>query len=752
MMSKHCFFKVMREDLRHKTWMLVLSVLGNMLAILVFYLLSTGDSDNASVYSITGQIYVVKSFFGIGITVAGGIIAGAGALIVGLAGFRYVFHRNMVDTYHSIPVNRRTLFMANWLNGFLIWFVPCLISMGLALLLGVGRLSALRKRMSVIVPGTVDGGDLSGGGLVADALISLLTLTVVFLLVYHLVLLAVMLCGNVLNTLVTTATLGVGAISVYGLALAFCVLYLDTFLAEAVTSYRNVVYASPLASAVVLMYRRCVYYDGGSGPAFWIALLLNLAIAFVLGALALLTYLRRPSELAEQGLRNRPVKYVMQHLISLGAAMGGWLVFSLITESMGESAKLAWGIFGALLAGVLAFGVMDIIFRMEFKAFFAHKVRMAVAVAAGVLIGFAFTYDWMGYDGYLPDREDIAEIAVYGFHNSRNTYERSLGDPEHPLNRVSIRDKDAAYAFLKTAVHPTPMEKTDIMNYSSEVIYTKVTLDNGRVYYREYQVTHADREPAAALLTSPEYMDVNYRIDPAEESKCDHVTLVRSGEQVEVSMGTPEGAALFKAVCEAYNRDLEENPSAFLYGDGRMLCRVCLYPSDYVGIRYLDVYEGMEHIVQALRDRGYDRYVEFVSAEEVEKIRLGVSSWYYYGREDLMTGIMDCYGVWLTSEDSGAYMSDRLDPPAGAASVETISVDEVSGEVIELWIDDPEEIRELLGLISYVTPMRSYNAFQPDYTEDAIQIDMTDGRTISAVIPRGVLPEKYIRRFRELLD
>lgn len=753
MTSKHCFFKVMREDLRHKTWMLVLSVLGNMLAILVFYLLSTGDSDNASVYSIRGQIYAVKGFFGIGVTVAGGIIAGAGALIVGLAGFRYVFHRNMVDTYHSIPVNRRTLFMANWLNGFLIWFVPCLISMGLALLLGVGRLSALRKRMSVIVPGMVDGGDLSGGGLVADALISLLTLAVVFLLVYHLVLLAVMLCGNVLNTLVTTATLGVGVISVYGLAFAFCILYLDTFLAEAVTSYRNVVYASPLASAVVLMYRRCVYHDGGSGPAFWIALLLNLAIAFVLGALALLTYLRRPSELAEQGLRNRPVKYVMQHLISLGAAMGGWLVFSLITEAMGESAKLAWGIFGALLAGVLAFGVMDIIFRMEFKAFFAHKVRMAVAVAAGVLIGFTFTYDWMGYDEYLPDREDIAEIAVYGFHNSNGNFYRSFKDPEHPLNRVSIRDRDAAYAFLKTAVHPTPVEETD-RNYSSEVIYAKVTLGSGRVYYREYQVTHADREPAAALLTSPEYMNVNYRIDPADYNY-DHVTLGRSGEQVEVSMGTPEGAALFKAVCEAYNRDLEENPSAFLYGDGRMLCRVCLYPSDYAGIRYLDVYEGMEHTVQALRARGYDRYAEFVSAEEVEKIRLGVPSWYYYGREDLMTGIMDCYGVWLTSEDSEAYMSDRADPPApaGAVSVETASLDnEFSDQMIELWIDDPEEIRELLGLISYVTPIRSYNAFQPDYTEDAIQIDMTDGRTVSAVIPGGVLPEKYIRRFRELLD
>ena len=33
MTSKHCFFRMMKEDFRHKIWMLVLSVLGNMMAV-----------------------------------------------------------------------------------------------------------------------------------------------------------------------------------------------------------------------------------------------------------------------------------------------------------------------------------------------------------------------------------------------------------------------------------------------------------------------------------------------------------------------------------------------------------------------------------------------------------------------------------------------------------------------------------------------------------------------------------------------
>lgn len=751
MTSKHCFFRVMREDLRHKTWMLALSILGNMLAILVIYLMAMEDTANAgtgSGYSIViiAQIQQLKSFFGGVTAVTGSIIAIAGALIVGLAGFRYVFHRNMVDTYHSIPVKRRTLFLVNWLNGFLIWFVPCLVSMGLTLMLGIGRFSVLKNQMTVTAPGVAAENALTGGGLAAEALISLLTMAVVFLLVYHLVLLAVMLCGNVLNTLVTAATLGVGVISVYGLAFAFCAIYLDTFLGEAVTSYRNVVYASPLASTVALVYWRCDYFEGGNGTGFWIALVLNLVIALGLGLLALLIYLRRPSELAEQGLRNRPVKYGMQLLVSLGAAMGGWLIFSLITETV------AWGIFGALLAGVLAFGVMDVIFRMEFKAFFAHKALMAVTAAVGVLIGFAFRCDWMGYDEYLPAREEIAEIAVYGFHGSRYAVENSFEHPEHPLNQMSVRDRDAAYAFLEAAVHPTPTERAD-QNYSSETIYTKVTLKNGRVYYRRYRITHADREPAAVLLTSPEYLDINYRIGPAEEGIYDQVYLRRSDEEVQVSMDTPESAELFKALCEAYDRDLEENPSALLAGDGRMLCRVTLYPVGNVRTRYLDVWEGMQHTVQALRDLGYEQYVAPVPAEEVARIRLGISPRYYYERTaDLTEIVRACYGIWPPEESFETQETGMEDSEAGSPeAAEAIYADsEVSMENVGLWLDDPEEIRELLDLVSYAAPMRSGNAFVPEYLEDVVLIEMTDGETVSAVIPRGVLPEKYILRFSDL--
>ena len=43
MMSKHSFFKMMKEDMRHKTWMLALSGLGHFLMILVAWLIWRGN-------------------------------------------------------------------------------------------------------------------------------------------------------------------------------------------------------------------------------------------------------------------------------------------------------------------------------------------------------------------------------------------------------------------------------------------------------------------------------------------------------------------------------------------------------------------------------------------------------------------------------------------------------------------------------------------------------------------------------------
>ncbi len=105
MTSKHLFFKAMREDLRHRSWMLALSVLGSLLTLPVTWLLVINNVSGMSPDLLSSTAERADYFLGIALdfwrTTAnflGGMFIIAGALVAALAGFRFIFHKNQVDT------------------------------------------------------------------------------------------------------------------------------------------------------------------------------------------------------------------------------------------------------------------------------------------------------------------------------------------------------------------------------------------------------------------------------------------------------------------------------------------------------------------------------------------------------------------------------------------------------------------------------------------------------------------------------
>lgn len=768
MTSRHCFFRVMKEDFRHRIWMLALSILGNMLAVPVVYLMAMGEYqdryqiDSAREYA--SEILGLGTYFSSILLGLAGFIAICGALIVGFAGFRYLFHKNMVDTYHGIPVKRRTLFAAVWLNGFLIWLVPFLVMFLVTLVMGEVRLSSLRGNLfsqpELVME--LDGyplDQITEGGLLLTALQTAGILIIVFLLVYNLCLVAVMLCGNVLNTLTLAAFLGVGAITLYGLGMLFCMVYLDTFLEQSM-AYEPVIYASPLASSIYLLCMGGVNAFGAGEGVLLRPALINLAIAVGMGAAAFFLYLHRPSELAEQGVKMKPVKFVVQVIIALAGVMSGWLIFSAMTDSFRGTREVpAWGIFGALLVGILAFGVMDIIMNMDFKAFFRHKILMAATMVAGLLFCFAFRQDWFGYDGYLPKEQQIAEISIWMpdvCNKSVSAYD--IMSENHPLQSVHIRDGAAAHAFLAEATAgdgrnyyadtQEDINQMETLTYTArtEQVYVKVALKNGRKYYRRYRLTSADCDAAYALVETKEYRDANYAVSPEEIAQSDQIRLHHMGYVRTLPVEYERRFA--EAVCTAYNRDLEENPGVIIKGAGRLFCII------RVGSRNLEVFEGMSHTREALREYGYENYADSPDVKDVAEIRLLLNGYYEdadFSKIDLVADARRTYGVF--SGDGEETIQDVERKPAGAAveiSDENKGREQFVDEDgrIALSITDPGEIRELLGLVSYEYPRRT-SLFYEGVRTETVQL-VTADNTYMVSLYKGELPEKYILRFGEL--
>lgn len=722
MTSKRLFFKCMKEDLRHKIWMLALSVLGNFLALPIAYLIALSNvklSVANDRYATEIFISNVITFFTEYVTILGGIIAIAGAFIVGLFGFRYVFHKNMVDTWHSLPIKRSTLFGACYFNGFLIWFVPFLINMLFTICLSAGELYR-------------GGGMEAVTALFKTAAISVSGLIVSFLLIYNLVLVAVMLSGNVLNALVSFVIMGTGVISVCGLIFLFLESYMDTFYSNAI-SLEKAIYASPLVSAVYVLYRRCETEFLG----FTASLCINLAVAVILGVVSWCLYQKRASELAEQGIKNHIASSLMKLVSSVAAGMAGWLIFTMITNRLNSC---AWGVFGNALSSVLCFGIMDIIFNMDFKAFFAHKTWILISAAASVILCFSFYGDWYGYDSYLPKKEEIAKMSVscpdYANRSYYSDTERLL------LENMQFQDTQLIYDFLQTAVQHTLSEKSDVqygsgMGNNYDTFNVKVTLKNGKSYYRRYYIYAEDAPVVTPLLAQQEYIDNVYKLQEQDIERCMDL-FVNSRDMIE-GENSPE---IIRLICEAYNQDLLENPLGVMLGDGRLLAQINLNLNIRPFRIYLEVYEGMENTIKALQAAGYEEYTKPMEASEVKYITLGIG--HYYERKmptsfDFEQEARLHYGVY--AKEAPKEQSTQAES--------TVRSYDNAGEEILVKITEPDEIKELLMLLHYEDASHDYSVLRKNYV-DGINITDEYGAVYPVYIKEGELPEKYIQKFAEL--
>ena len=751
MTSRHLFFKAMREDLRHKLWMIALSSLGSFLVLPVAWLLSVSDRIYGCWPSTEYPPYVMTDMFHNGLLIGSGFIAIAGAVIVGLFGFRFVFHKNMIDTYHSIPVKRRTLYGVCWLNGILIWLVPFLTCLLVTLGMATAYLMGTPSRRWI-------------PAMWAEAGANFLILAVAFLLVYHLVLTAVMVSGNVWNTLVSMMILGFGVVSIYGLGLAFFGYYIDTFY-SAVLNPEPAFYGSPLLSAVLLIYwKGMVDAFGASLFVIWRPLLINFCIMAFLGILSWRLYMRRASELAEQGIRNKVFSAVLKFLVGLAGGMGGWMLFYLMVDHEG------WGIFGLVLVGVLAFGVMDVILSMEFKAFFAHKLQMAATIVCALAVCFCFYLDAFGYDAYLPDKEDIAEIAVFHTDFTNLNYYSNYGN--EMLENIHFQDADAAYAYLKRVTDREKGIETASVNAnsgydirSSQHLATRVTLKNGRIYYRYYTITNNDLDVVWPLLSDEEYLEWNYVVHQKRAESFDMIRRYCYGTSsylTEISRDT------VWAIAEAYNKDLQQKPETVLLNQGKLLVSLELghssYLDDYwIRSQRLDIYESMENTIAALEQLGYGYWVEQTDASEIREIQFSIGSnnnGSFGSAQDLMNVVRNYYGVYEESNETELYDEKALGQEyvpeywQGYAQEYTEQDTEVSDEGIPVYnnylsITSEAEIRELMQLLNRQMPQHMLSVFHKGYVQVNVIVDGQE-ESVTYFIRKGDLPEKYIRRF-ELL-
>lgn len=542
MTSKISFSSIAKEDLRRRSWMLALSCLGSALAFPILFLLGNGDYiqtyTNRGADRLQYLAYAYSSFFTRTAVLSEGIILYAGAVIVAVFGFRYLYSRKMVDTYHSLPVKRNRLFIVTYINGLLIWLIPMLLSMVAALLLVFFNM--LRFGIAN-----------QFGNVILSALGTLPFFILSFLTVYHFCLICVMLSGNAFNAICTSAVGGTIVALLYGIVLGLCNTFFDTFV-QLNLDILDVSWASPLVSPFFLLSDAFV----AAIPENTLFYVLCVIMAILMFALAFRLYLKRPSELAEHGVDNPYFQSFFRMVAAFAAGMLGAAIFMSITSDD----NWGWQVFAIVLCGGFTFGVADIILHMNLRSFFAHKMQMLVTVIATALFLFVFSFDLTGFDTRLPDQNKIASasIRLSSYRDSSWSMEffedGSASNSYEESDVMNYCDITTLYPFLETLA--THEHQNDFEYITSVQIHLK--LENGRNFARNYHVKEEDLDALRPVVNSDEYRTAWY---PMSSGLCPLPSHMNIDSDLVYSQTQVTDADHISQIMDAYYADFLEHYS-----------------------------------------------------------------------------------------------------------------------------------------------------------------------------------------------
>ena len=398
-------------------------------------------------------------------------VMAAGALCA-LIAFGYLHSPVKLDFYHSLPVTRERLFTSKLFGSSLTFIFAYVCSQILAILMG-------------LLYGVVS------GGVVAEITAATVQGILCFFCSYAGTLLAVMLTGRLLTTILAAGVLGL----YFPMLILLDIMCREIFLKTSLGGYNRYnmpelcAYSSPWA----FCFSRLENYDGQRKlgiTGFWpdaASLCQMAALAVILLLICAALYRIRRTEVAGNALAFRKTEGIIKILL----AVPGALVAAAVAYEMFES--VLWEIVFILVFGALGCVLMEFIYRGDIRQSLCHKIHAAVTVVIAAAIFFSFRFDVTGYNSYLPAKEDVQAMAVkVGFWDYTYSIDGKLyrsydtADADRKiLDYLETEEFDQIYRLAENGVANVDVEDSDAERWYVAVKYHQ---KDGKEIYRSYWV------------------------------------------------------------------------------------------------------------------------------------------------------------------------------------------------------------------------------------------------------------------------
>lgn len=623
MKSKTLYSKLIRETVKRQKWVTALISLVMFLLYPIMGLMTIDWWMNVQKFSHAEAIERFAQYF-----VGNGEYYSSNSLMILLAavflgvlsavnGFSYLHSRSKVDFYHSIPVKREKLFLIQGVASTVCFVIPSLISVILMMFLGGMRGLFSLKAL---------------GGAAAVYGISILF----FWLAYETGALAMLLTGRIL-----VGILGAGTFLIYAVIIDFIVVGYSRSYYYTLSGSEQMFTLSEgfsLPGAAVAVGEQMV-----RGESFMSAVLLAVPAILVLGMLCLWLYRKRPSEAAGRSMVFVKSANVIKILLVVPASLAVGLLF-LKTINTGSD---FWLVFGLIFGLLIFYGIIQMIYQMDFRSIFSQKHHLIIAaVAVGVVVA-VFRFDLTGHDSYLPKQEDLAGINLYTYGvYPMLTDNRS---PDIVLDESPMGMSSEIYQLSQGLVNAAAkLDKKGRLDSGSEYlqVHVQYNLNSGRKVRRTYSVSSEDmKEDFKALLDNEKFLDMVYPVRTQDLEKIKDVTItnwiVRDGtltdgsereekflKALQQDMQEMDGnmiSAEDPLACITYTYENTDRPRA--YGEDMM--QTFIYPEFTRTLAVLKEYDidvdsvleytDVSKITVKAIDGSHDEYKEEIEAEYTER-------------------------------------------------------------------------------------------------------------------------------------
>lgn len=552
MISKISFFKMVKSECRRRVWILaILFVLfAGALPVTGLMQLQTYDTSDTSVYaeySLETQETDGTSDFTAGMKEQQRIeemqdsfdgmvgkgnaavmgITLAGAILTGISGFSYLHSRKKMDFYHSIPLRRERLFLIQQVSSFILYLLP---------LLG--------NYLLMLMVGGIKGALWTGTWL--TILQGLAVQMVSFFLIFETVVLGMMLTGKLL-----VAILGIGVLFAYfpGIVsiLEGYANFFRTYTGTVDFGWEWLRYCTPLYS---------VYWSQQEKGNSWL-LLIFLAAGFMLMGISLFLYKIRSTEAAEQSMAFPKSQSVIKWMLVLASSLGSGLIMSQIAVKKDS----LWLFFGILVGVILASGITEIVYSYDFRRAFSHRLQLLLMAIVAVGVGSVFRFDLLGYDTWLPKKDQVESMAVsaWSWIPVSSYWVQEEGDfvyedqSSYLLEHMKITDFENLLQLAQEGTENARVPYGEMEEIST--IQLRYNLKNGRIAERKYEVSNDIlSRTMEQLVCTREYQDAVYQILDIDPQVYRRISVMDKFGDVVIYGDRPED---MQKLAEAYQEDLQ---------------------------------------------------------------------------------------------------------------------------------------------------------------------------------------------------